>query len=265
MCCADVNVHYPLVYMYNAIFFSRAMSQNKELKTNVAELQDAFVRLSNQNMELASDLETERHHVAQLKRALAAGEQLSLPPPPPASETSVTESRPGTGQTTPTTLQTTPTMPNVAMGVLSEDIGGDEREGEEVVDEVKGDDERSRLKEREEQIEVVLCLPSLIPSLSLSLSPSISLLTRSKPLFLLPGQALISERSSLLSQLQALEAEHNQSLEECHRVQEQLEELSQRHQELLHVTEEEEERKREAKRQEEIGESDLCRHHCDYF
>ena len=150
------------------------MSQNKELKTNVAELQDAFVRLSNQNMELASDLETERHHVAQLKRALAAGEQLSLPPPPPpASETSVTESRPGTGQTTPTALQTTPTMPIVAMGALLEDVGagGGEREGEEVVDEVKGDEEQARVKEQEEQIEVVSLSLSLSLSLFLSLLP----------------------------------------------------------------------------------------------
>ena len=68
-----------------------------------------------------------------------------------------------------------------------------------------------------------------------------------------PAQALLSERSSLLSQLQALEAEHNQSLEEHHRVQEQLDQLSQTHQELLRATEEEEERRREAKRQEEIG------------
>jgi hypothetical protein len=63
----------------------------------------------------------------------------------------------------------------------------------------------------------------------------------------------MSEKSSLLSQLQALEAEHNQSLEEHHRVQEQLEQLSQIHQELLRATEEEEERRREAKKREEIG------------
>ena len=154
--------------------FCRAMSQNKELKTNVAELQDAFVKLSNQNMELASDLETERHHVARLKRALAAGEQLSLPPPPPpASETSVTESRPGTGQTTPTTLQATPTMPIVVMDALSEDGGGGERMmGEEVIDEVKGEVEHARLKEQEEQMEVSL-------SVHLSLSLSLSLLSPS--------------------------------------------------------------------------------------
>ena len=135
----------------------RAMSQNKGLKTNVAELQDAFVKLSNQNMELASDLETERHHVAQLKRALAAGEQLSLPPPPPASETSVTESGPGSGQTTPTTVQTTPTV--AIVGALH-DGGGSERVGSgELVDEVKRE-ELSRLKEQEEQIEVGLSLSS---------------------------------------------------------------------------------------------------------
>ena len=138
-------------------------------------------------MELASDLETERHHVAQLKRALAAGEQLSLPPPPPpASETSVTESRPGTGQTTPTTLQTTPTMPIVAMGALSEDGGGGERMGEEVVDVVKGEEEQARLKEQEEQIEVTIPLSLLfslsLPSPPLPLSPSLQLFCFTKSL-----------------------------------------------------------------------------------
>ena len=121
----------------------RAMSQNKELKTNMAELQDAFVRLSNQNMELASELETERHRVAQFKSALAAGEgeQPSLlplpPPPPPASEVSMTES----GTATPTVVQATPTSAAVV---------GDERS--DLVD--VGGQELSRLKEQEEQIEV---------------------------------------------------------------------------------------------------------------
>ncbi len=48
------------------MWLSRATSQNKELKAQIAELQDAFVRLSQQNMELASDLDTERLRVAQL-------------------------------------------------------------------------------------------------------------------------------------------------------------------------------------------------------
>ena len=121
------------------------MSQNKELKTNIAELEDAFVRQSNQNMELASELETERHHVAQLKRALAAGEQLSPPPPPPpASEVSVTES--GSGETTPTPVEATPTGSIVA-------TVHDGEGASDVVDEVKGG-ERSKLKEQEEQVEV---------------------------------------------------------------------------------------------------------------
>lgn len=47
------------------------MSQNKELKHNMVELQDAFVKLSNQNMELASELDTERRRVAYLKAQLA--------------------------------------------------------------------------------------------------------------------------------------------------------------------------------------------------
>ena len=146
------------------------MSQNKELKTNVAELQDAFVRLSNQNMELASDLETERHHVAQLKRALAAGEQLSIPPPPPpASKTSVTASRPGTGQTTPT-------MPIVALGTLSEDIGGGgERTEEKVGDEVKGEQEQARRANRNKYISFSLTLSLSLSLSSLSFTPSPSL------------------------------------------------------------------------------------------
>jgi hypothetical protein len=52
------------------------MSQNKELKRSVAELQDAFVKLSNQNMDLASDLDTERRRTAYLRT------QLATPTPP---------------------------------------------------------------------------------------------------------------------------------------------------------------------------------------
>ena len=54
---------------------SRAVAQNRELKTQLVELQDGFVRLSQQNMELALDLETERFHVSQLTRQLEAASQ----------------------------------------------------------------------------------------------------------------------------------------------------------------------------------------------
>ena len=37
---------------------------------NLAELQDAYVRLSQQNMELASEVETERHRVGELQRLM---------------------------------------------------------------------------------------------------------------------------------------------------------------------------------------------------
>ena len=47
---------------------SRAVAQNRQLKTQLSELQDGFVRLSQQNMELASDLETQRFHVSQLEK-----------------------------------------------------------------------------------------------------------------------------------------------------------------------------------------------------
>lgn len=65
--------------MHDAAFMSmtlaiiwplRAVSQNKELKSNLTELQDAFVQMSQQNMELASALETERHTVGELQRLL---------------------------------------------------------------------------------------------------------------------------------------------------------------------------------------------------
>ena len=54
---------------------SRAVAQNRELKTQLVELQDGFVRLSQQNMELALDVETERFRVSQLTRQLEAASQ----------------------------------------------------------------------------------------------------------------------------------------------------------------------------------------------
>ena len=52
---------------------SRTVTQNREMKRQLEELQDGFVRLSQQNMELASDLETERFRVNQLESQ--AGEE----------------------------------------------------------------------------------------------------------------------------------------------------------------------------------------------
>ena len=40
---------------------SRALVQNKELKVQIAELQDQFVKISNSNMELQSELQTAKH------------------------------------------------------------------------------------------------------------------------------------------------------------------------------------------------------------
>ncbi|XP_033122047.1 golgin subfamily A member 2-like [Anneissia japonica] len=40
---------------------SRALSQNKELKTQLQELQNAFVKMSNDNMELTTKVQTEEH------------------------------------------------------------------------------------------------------------------------------------------------------------------------------------------------------------
>lgn len=61
----------------------RAMSQNKELKANLVELQDAFVKLSQQNMELASNLESERHRVRELSRAREREEEGGVQTPGP--------------------------------------------------------------------------------------------------------------------------------------------------------------------------------------
>ena len=61
---------------------SRATAQNKQLKSHLSELQDAFIRLSHQNMELASDLETEKHNTARMKRVLDETISDVLPPVP---------------------------------------------------------------------------------------------------------------------------------------------------------------------------------------
>lgn len=97
------------------------MSQNKELKLNVAELQDAFVRLSQQNMELASELETESRRVTFLRAQVATpkeatpipvlgvDENLSVPPSHMTHDTATMgHDAPSSGLATPT-LQDTPT------------------------------------------------------------------------------------------------------------------------------------------------------------
>lgn len=55
---------------------SRAVAQNKELKAQLVELQDAFVRLSEQNMQLATEVETERFNVTQLQAKLQRNEEV---------------------------------------------------------------------------------------------------------------------------------------------------------------------------------------------
>lgn len=73
------------------------MSQNKELKRDIAELQDAFVKLSQQNMELASELESENRRVTFLKAQMAT---------------------PTSFMQTPPAVETTPTLGAVLRGVL---------------------------------------------------------------------------------------------------------------------------------------------------
>ncbi|XP_032758670.1 golgin subfamily A member 2 isoform X7 [Rattus rattus] len=49
---------------------SRALSQNRELKEQLAELQNGFVRLTNENMEITSALQSEQHVKKELARKL---------------------------------------------------------------------------------------------------------------------------------------------------------------------------------------------------
>ncbi|XP_040081182.1 golgin subfamily A member 2 isoform X2 [Oryx dammah] len=49
---------------------SRALSQNRELKEQLAELQNGFVRLSNENMEITSALQSEQHVKKELAKKL---------------------------------------------------------------------------------------------------------------------------------------------------------------------------------------------------
>ncbi|CAI9174879.1 unnamed protein product [Rangifer tarandus platyrhynchus] len=49
---------------------SRALSQNRELKEQLAELQNGFVRLSNENMEITSALQSEQHIKKELAKKL---------------------------------------------------------------------------------------------------------------------------------------------------------------------------------------------------
>ncbi|XP_068409904.1 golgin subfamily A member 2 isoform X7 [Eschrichtius robustus] len=49
---------------------SRALSQNRELKEQLAELQNGFVRLSNENMETTSTLQSEQHIKKELAKKL---------------------------------------------------------------------------------------------------------------------------------------------------------------------------------------------------
>ena len=91
------------------------MSQNKELKANNVELQEAFVRLSNHNMELATELDSERRRLAQLK-ALQATPLQATPPPvsPPEAEP--------TSKSTPMTDIATGTPSAGAGSILNDDI-----------------------------------------------------------------------------------------------------------------------------------------------
>lgn len=52
------------------VTISRALSQNRELKEQLAELQNGFVRLSNENMEITSALQSEQHTKKELAKKL---------------------------------------------------------------------------------------------------------------------------------------------------------------------------------------------------
>eukprot|EP00118_Oscarella_pearsei_P008924 m.48530 g.48530 ORF g.48530 m.48530 type:complete len:874 (+) comp33886_c0_seq1:30-2651(+) len=55
---------------------SRALIQNKELKSQLEELQEAFVKMSNDKMQLATDLQTSRHEATQLTLQLNESQEL---------------------------------------------------------------------------------------------------------------------------------------------------------------------------------------------
>ena len=90
-------------------FLYRAVSQNKELKANIAELQDAFVHLSHQNMELASELETKKNHLFQMKSLSILTPQVPLETEHAQINSTIQQATPVPQQTTPTLQQTTPT------------------------------------------------------------------------------------------------------------------------------------------------------------
>nr|XP_019584269.1 PREDICTED: golgin subfamily A member 2 isoform X6 [Rhinolophus sinicus] len=52
------------------VTISRALSQNRELKEQLAELQNGFVRLSNENMEITTALQSEQHAKNELAKKL---------------------------------------------------------------------------------------------------------------------------------------------------------------------------------------------------
>ncbi|XP_070532373.1 golgin subfamily A member 2-like isoform X3 [Ptychodera flava] len=53
---------------------SRALAQNKELKIQLAELQNGFVKMSNENMEMASQYQSEQHVSKELAKRLSQQE-----------------------------------------------------------------------------------------------------------------------------------------------------------------------------------------------
>ncbi|KAL0194445.1 hypothetical protein M9458_012741, partial [Cirrhinus mrigala] len=49
---------------------SRALAQNRDLKDQLAELQNGFVKLTNENMELTSALQSEQHIKKEIARKM---------------------------------------------------------------------------------------------------------------------------------------------------------------------------------------------------
>ena len=112
---------------------TRAMSQNKELKRNNAELQDAFVKLSHQNMDLASGMDTEKRRVAYLRTQLDTPTLVQPTTPTPVVELKMTSIPPqhiasSLTETTPTSvLEDTPT--SVGSADSASEAGGPSRGG----------------------------------------------------------------------------------------------------------------------------------------
>ena len=68
----------PTVHTSHTSHHCRAVAQNKELKNQLAELQEAFVQQTHRNMELATELETQQLKIHRLEQQAETTEPMSV-------------------------------------------------------------------------------------------------------------------------------------------------------------------------------------------